>query len=210
MDQYAEFPFLKSLEDSWEDVLEELNNLLYNESENNKSYFQAWHEVEIYEGRWDVYGLYAFGEKLENNCKRCPKTTSLVESIPGMVTAGFSALAPETHIRPHVGYSDSVLRCHLGLITPKPCPEYDRRATGTLTSDTCGIRVGDEFYHWAPGKAFVFDDTLEHEAWNWGDRTRFILLIDFKKKIAPPTARVMDSKSMLANLLSRGKGGAAP
>jgi hypothetical protein len=56
----------------------------------------------------------------------------------------------------------------------------------------------------------VFDDTLEHEAWNWGDRTRFILLIDFKKKIAPPTARVMDSKSMLANLLSRGKGGAAP
>lgn len=210
MDQYAEFPFLKSLEDSWEDVLEELNNLLYNESENNKSYFQAWHEVEIYEGRWDVYGLYAFGEKLENNCKRCPKTTSLVESIPGMVTAGFSALAPETHIRPHVGYSDSVLRCHLGLITPKPCPEYDRRATGTLTSDTCGIRVGDEFHHWAPGKAFVFDDTLEHEAWNWGDRTRFILLIDFKKRIAPPTARVMDSKSMLANLLRRGKGGAAP
>lgn len=210
MDKYAKFSFLRSLEDSWEDVLEELNNLLYNESENNKSYFQSWHEVEIYEGRWDVYGLYAFGEKLESNCNRCPKTTSLVESIPGMVTAGFSALAPDTHIRPHVGYSDSVLRCHLGLITPKPCPDYDRRATGALTADTCGIRVGDEFYHWAPGKAFVFDDTLEHEAWNWGDRTRFILLIDFKKQIAPPTARVMDSRSMLANLLSRGKGGAAP
>lgn len=210
MNQYVKFPFLKSLEDSWEDVLEELNNLLFNEAENNKSYFQSWHEVEIYEGRWDVYGLYAFGEKLEGNCKRCPKTTSLVESIPGMVTAGFSALAPDTHIRPHVGYSDSVLRCHLGLITPKPCPDYDRRATGALTADTCGIRVGDEFYHWAPGKAFVFDDTLEHEAWNWGDRTRFILLIDFKKQVAPPTTRVLDSKSMLANLLSRGRGGTAP
>ena len=181
MAQYIEFPFLRSLEDSWEDVLEELNNLLYNEAENQKNYFQPWHEVEIYEGQWDVYGLYAFGEKLEGNCKRCPKTTSLVESIPGMVTAGFSALSPETHIRPHVGYSNEVLRCHLGLITPKPLPDYDRRATGVLTAKTCGMRVGDDFYYWEPGKAFVFDDTIEHEAFNYGNRTRFILLVDFKK-----------------------------
>lgn len=210
MDQYAEFPFLKSLEDSWEDVLEELNNLLYNEVENEKSYFQSWHEVEIYEGRWDVYGLYAFGEKLKSNCERCPKTTSLIESIPGLTTAGFSALAPETHIRPHVGYSDDVLRCHLGLITPKPLPDYDRRATGILTAKTCGLRVDDDFYYWEEGKAFVFDDTIRHEAWNWGDRTRFILLIDFKKQAPAKEVNLMDSKTILANLLSRGKGGAAP
>ena len=210
MDQYVEFPFLKSLEDSWEDVLEELNNLLYNEVENEKTYFQPWHEVEIYEGKWDVYGLYAFGEKLNGNCQHCPKTTSLVESIPGLMTAGFSAMAPETHIRPHVGYSDDVLRCHLGLITPKPLPDYDRRATGILTAKTCGLRVDDEFYYWEEGKAFVFDDTIQHEAWNWGDRTRFILLIDFKKQTPAKKVDRMDSKSILANLLSRGKGGAAP
>jgi ornithine lipid ester-linked acyl 2-hydroxylase len=202
MNQYAEFPFLKSLEDGWEDVLEELNNLLYNEAENQKSYFQPWHEVQIYEGKWDVYGLYAFGEKLEGNCRRCPKTTALVESVPGLVTARFSALEPETHIRPHVGYSSDVLRCHLGLVTPKPVPDYDRRATGVLTANTCGLRVDDEFYYWEPGKAFVFDDTNLHEAWNWGDRTRFILLLDFKKKAPRSSAVQSDSRSTLANLLS--------
>lgn len=46
----------------------------------------------------------------------------------------------------------------------------------------CGLRVGDIMYTWTPGKAFVFDDTEEHEAFNYGDRTRFILLIDFKKE----------------------------
>lgn len=204
MNQYIEFPFLQSLEDSWEDVLEELNNLLYNEAENQKSYFQPWHEVQIYEGQWDVYGLYAFGEKLEGNCKRCPKTTSLIESIPGMVTAGFSALAPETHIRPHVGYTKEVLRCHLGLITPKPLPDYDRRATGVLTAKTCGLRVDDEFYYWEPGKAFVFDDTQLHEAWNWGDRTRFILLIDFKKQSSWRSQENERPRSALGDILALG------
>lgn len=204
MDQYIEFPFLRSLEDSWEDVLEELNNLLYNETENQKSYFHPWHEVQIYEGQWDVYGLYSFGEKLEGNCKRCPKTTSLVESIPGMVTAGFSALAPETHIRPHTGYSNEVLRCHLGLITPKPLPDYDRRATGVLTARTCGLRVDDEFYYWEPGKTFVFDDTKLHEAWNWGDRTRFILLIDFKKQSSGQLPENERPRSALGDILALG------
>ena len=126
------------------------------------------------------------------------------------MTAGFSAMAPETHIRPHVGYSDDVLRCHLGLITPKPLPDYDRRATGIWTAKTCGLRVDDEFYYWEEGKAFVFDDTIQHEAWNWGDRTRFILLIDFKKQTPAKKVGRMDSKSILANLLSRGRGGTAP
>ena len=49
----------------------------------------------------------------------------------------------------------------------------------------CGMRVGDIMYTWSSGKAFVFDDTEEHEAFNYGDRTRFILLIDFKKEGNP-------------------------
>ncbi|TMI04610.1 MAG: aspartyl/asparaginyl beta-hydroxylase domain-containing protein, partial [Betaproteobacteria bacterium] len=30
----------------------------------------------------------------------------------------------------------------------------------------------------AEGKAWVFDDTIEHEAWNDSDRTRVILLFE--------------------------------
>lgn len=183
MNQYEQFPFLCSLEKNWTHVLEELDNLLFNEVEANISLFKPWHEKEIYEGDWDVYGLYFFGEKNKKNCDRCPRTTELVESIPGMITAGFSALGPDTHIKPHVGYTNSVLRCHLGLVVPKPLPDYDRRSSCTLTAKTCGLRVGEEIYHWEPGKAFVFDDTVEHEAFNWGNRTRFILLIDFEKEM---------------------------
>jgi aspartyl/asparaginyl beta-hydroxylase (cupin superfamily) len=186
MNQYELFPFLTQLEENWKDVLEELDSLLYAEAEANVSLFQAWHEREIYEGDWDVYGLYEFGKKNLKNCERCPKTTALVESIPGMTTAGFSGLAPGTHIKPHVGYTGEVLRCHLGLIVPNPLPDYDRRATGCLTAQTCGLRVGDDLHYWAPGEAFVFDDTIEHEAYNWGNRTRFVLLIDFKKEVPQP------------------------
>ena len=31
---------------------------------------------------------------------------------------------------------------------------------------------------WVAGKAWVFDDTIEHEAWNSSDATRVILLFD--------------------------------
>ena len=31
---------------------------------------------------------------------------------------------------------------------------------------------------WHPGKAFVFDDTIEHEAWNDSDVPRAVLILD--------------------------------
>lgn len=161
----SRFPFLATLEAEWTVVLEELQSLLSGAAGNG---FQAWHETGLYQGQWEVFGLYAFGNKLELNCGRAPRTTALVETIPGLVTAGFSALAPGTVIKPHVGYTGEVLRCHLGLIAPS-------------TMADCGLRVGTILYHWLPGRAFVFDDTVEHEAWNHGDRTRYILLVDFKK-----------------------------
>lgn len=196
MESQAElFPFLKTLEDNWQVILEELDTILYNEVESNKSYFSPWHETDIYQGNWDVYGLYAFGDKLESNCKFCPRTAELVEQIPGLVTAGFSALGLETHIKPHVGYTTEVLRCHLGLLGPKlHKPEKIKNPwlrVGIPPEDmlpACGLRVGDEVFQWEPGKAFVFDDTQEHEAWNYGERTRFILLVDFKKDAFPGAA----------------------
>ena len=42
----------------------------------------------------------------------------------------------------------------------------------------CGLRVGAEQREWHPGKAFVFDDTIEHEAWNDSDVPRAVLIFD--------------------------------
>lgn len=154
----TEFPFTADLENQWSAVRREVEAIPSNQIE-------PWPEKSLYENRWDVYVLYNFGRKLEKNCARCPETTRLVESIPGLTTAGFSWMAAGTHIIPHHGYTDTVLRCHLGLIVPPGC----------------ALRVGDQTRSWQEGKTLIFDDTIMHEAWNRGDSTRVVLLLDFEK-----------------------------
>lgn len=154
----SEFEFTATLESNWWLIRQELEQL-------QQELFVSWPEKFLYEKGWEVFGLYAFGSFLKDNCRLCPETTRLVESIPGMSTAGFSSLAAGTHIKPHVGYSKAVLRCHLGLIVP----------------DGCVLRVGTQTRNWQEGKCLIFDDTVEHEAWNYSDKTRIALLIDFKK-----------------------------
>jgi aspartyl/asparaginyl beta-hydroxylase (cupin superfamily) len=38
--------------------------------------------------------------------------------------------------------------------------------------------VGGETREWLEGKAFAFDDTIEHEAWNNSKKRRAVLIID--------------------------------
>ena len=66
--------------------------------------------------------------------------------------------------------NNTVLRLHLGLIIPK-----------TYTAIGCAIRVGEEIENWQEGKCLIFDDTIEHEAWNRSHDTRVVLLVDFNK-----------------------------
>ncbi|KZR69415.1 Aspartyl/Asparaginyl beta-hydroxylase [Prochlorococcus marinus str. MIT 1313] len=175
------YKFLAELEKSWQSIRYELSVLLGKENKSGQDYFQSWHERSVYHGDWKVFGLHAFGEKLTENCNRCPITTKIVEAIPGMTTAGFSAMTPQTRILPHTGYTNKVLRCHLGLIIPKAKTNARQGDTHKGMNHECGLRVGDTIYNWQPGKAFIFDDTEIHEAWNNCDDTRYILLIDFKK-----------------------------
>jgi ornithine lipid ester-linked acyl 2-hydroxylase len=150
------------LESNWTVIRQELELLKLLQSKR----FLHWPEKYLYTKDWKVFGLYGFGEKIPKNCELCPKTTELIETIPGLTTATFSSLTPGTHILPHKGYTDTVLRCHLGLITP----------------DGCGLRVGNQTREWQEGKCLLFDDTIEHEAWNRGQAERIILLVDFRKE----------------------------
>ncbi len=54
------------------------------------------------------------------------------------------------------------LLCHLPLILPGPAR----------------FRVGNDTREWKMGQAWVFDDTIEHEAWNDADALRVILIFD--------------------------------
>ncbi|WP_055074690.1 aspartyl/asparaginyl beta-hydroxylase domain-containing protein [Pseudanabaena sp. 'Roaring Creek'] len=174
----SDYEFIQPLEENWQVIKQELEQLSSND-------FLDWPEKHLYGKGWQTFGLYAFGMKLGKNCQICPETTKLVEKIPNMVTAGFSSLVPGTHIAAHTGYPDGVLRCHLGLIG----------------CDGCSLRVGDEIRNWQEGKCFVFDDTTEHEAWNRGDRTRVVLLIDFK-----PDSPITETKEIEKGAKTDSKG----
>jgi aspartyl/asparaginyl beta-hydroxylase (cupin superfamily) len=174
----CQFDFVAGLGERWQVISEELVGL-------DRTEFTAWQETHLYKTGWDVFGLYAFGKKLPENCARVPRTTALIEHIPGMVSAGFSSMQPMTHIAPHFGYSydysddgklttervlnQGVLRLHLGLIVPP-----------TLTELGCAIRVGEHVAAWREGECLCFDDALDHEAWNRSQGTRVVLIVDFK------------------------------
>lgn len=71
-----------------------------------------------------------------------------------------SRLAPGARIPPHTGYLNTRLTCHLPIIVP----------------DGCGLRVGNETRHWRPGEMLMFNDSIDHEAWNNSDEERFVLI----------------------------------
>lgn len=57
----------------------------------------------------------------------------------------------------------------------------------------CGFRVSAETRAWEPGRAFVFDDTIEHEAWNDSDQPRAVLILDTCNPFLTETEREMVS-----------------
>jgi aspartyl/asparaginyl beta-hydroxylase (cupin superfamily) len=47
-----------------------------------------------------------------------------------------------------------------------------------VVPEDCRFRVGNETREWEEGRAWAFDDTIEHEAWNASPKTRVILLFE--------------------------------
>jgi tetratricopeptide (TPR) repeat protein len=130
--------------------------------------FQPEAEGLMGEGAWDVFLFYERGRKNEETCSRCPTITRIIEASNTVRTmAGLlyvSKLSAGTKIKPHQGPTNLRLRCHLGIKIP---------------NGDCGLKVGGETRRWQEGKCIVFDDSLEHEAWNLTPEQRIVLIIDF-------------------------------
>jgi hypothetical protein len=162
----ADFPWIADVEARADEIKVELDGLLARVDQLPN--FQDIQEEQRWltqDDRWKVFGFYAYGVRVDSNCRRCPRTAEIVESIPGMTTAMFSVLLPHKHIPPHFGMWKGVLRYHLALRTPA-----DETAA-------C-VRVGSRTEHWRDGRSLVFDDTFEHEAWNDSDEIRVVLFVD--------------------------------
>ena len=117
---------------------------------------------------WSAFYLWQEGHVVAENAARCPATMSALADAPlsrvknRSPSVLFSLLRPGARIPPHTGFVNTRLICHLPLIVPRDC----------------GFRVGNETRTPVEGKAWVFDDTMEHEAWNQSDQIRAILLFE--------------------------------
>lgn len=127
--------------------------------------------------RWKSYFFYAYGEAVNKNIKSCPHTMQALHQIPGMVTAFYSILEPNTQLIPHRGTYKGVLRYHLALKVPAD-------VTG------CALKIGEETRHWQTGKSLVFDDSYLHEAWNNTEEIRVVLFVDFVRPLPFPVSAV--------------------
>lgn len=169
------FPWLSELEAATPIIQAELTALLEESFDDFAPYIaypkgapvNQWGELN-HSRKWTSLWLWKDGEKQQSVCDRCPQTAALLESLPMArqesfaPTAVFSALQPHTHIPAHTGSANVRLLTHLPLILPGPAR----------------FRVGNTTREWKMGEAWVFDDTIEHEAWNDADEMRVILIFD--------------------------------
>jgi aspartyl/asparaginyl beta-hydroxylase (cupin superfamily) len=169
------FPWLTMLESRVDEIREELLGVLKGSQAEIRPYItypegvplNQWQELN-HSRRWSAYFLWDQGRQLEEHLARCPCTSAVLSKIPRVdipgrgPTAFFSILEPRTHIPPHTGVTNTRVIVHLPLIVPA----------------NCRFRVGGEVREWRTGEAWVFDDTIEHEAWNDSDLPRAILIFD--------------------------------
>jgi aspartyl/asparaginyl beta-hydroxylase (cupin superfamily) len=117
---------------------------------------------------WSTLYLWENGEPVTDHIARCPRTFDAIRQLPlcdiapRAPTIMFSLLRAGARIPAHTGIINARLICHLPLVVPPGC----------------GFRVGNEMREWEVGKLLIFDDTIEHEAWNESDEDRVVLIFD--------------------------------
>lgn len=158
------FEWIRSIEDAWPEIRAEYDAIRH-ESIPNIQDISVLQRYLTKDSLWKTYFFYGYGFKVEANCRRCPITAQMLESIPGMKTAFFSVLLPGKFIPPHRGPFRGLLRYHLAVKVPSP-------------EDACAIRVGGIQRNWREGESLLFDDTYVHEAWNKANSERVVLFVD--------------------------------
>jgi hypothetical protein len=169
----ADFPWAAALEAAFPAILAEAAAVLADRA-GMAPYVQAdparpkpWMDL-LDDPRWSAFHLLKGGAPVAANAARCPATMAALAAPPIPVIAGrspmalFSILAPGTHIKPHHGLLNTRLIVHLPLVVPPDCR----------------LRVGNHVRSVEAGKLMIFDDSIEHEAWNDSDRVRVVLLFE--------------------------------
>lgn len=169
------FPWLEQLERATDEIVAELEAILAKPESGLEPYISMpegtpankWSPLDK-SLDWGALHLWKEGVRNAEVCARTPRTAAILESLPlchiprRSPNAFFSILKAGAHIPPHTGVTNVRSVVHLPLIVPEGCE----------------FRVGGETRSWQLGEAFVFDDTIEHEAWNRSGQDRVVLIID--------------------------------
>lgn len=186
------FPWFDQLEAATADIRAELQVILaedsafhpYVEADKNRAISKP--SPMLNNPAWSAFYLWKNGQEVKENVARCPKTMAALAAVPltNMPNRSpsilFSLLRPGAKIPPHTGVLNTRLICHLPLIIPPKC----------------GLRVGNETREWEVGKGWLFDDTIEHEAWNLSDQNRVILIFEVWRPELTLEERALVSKLM--------------
>lgn len=170
-----EFDWATAVENASDAMVEELRRLLAEHEDEFSPYLLStpdrprtdFHGL-LDNPDWSTFYLYQNGAPVEGNVAICPLTYSALQNVPlpristRAPAIFFSRLRPGARIPAHSGSLNARLICHLPLIVPPGC----------------GFRVGNEVREWEIGKLLIFDDTIEHEAWNDSDQDRVVLIFD--------------------------------
>ena len=172
----GEFDWVPAVEAATAAIRGELVELLKDGTDDFRAYIQGDSEsVRLDETRslvdnkdWSALFLCENGATVAKVIDRCPHTWEAVQRAPLTRIAGrgptamFSLLRAGARIAPHTGMFNMRLVCHLPLIVPPGCR----------------FRVGNDVRAWEEGKLMIFDDTIEHEAWNDSKEDRVVLIFD--------------------------------
>ncbi|KAJ8525169.1 hypothetical protein ON010_g15946 [Phytophthora cinnamomi] len=187
------FPQLEILKDNYNVILEEMLAV------QQIATWPFWPEKHYAEGdsEWRVFPFcYTFPAYdatkttwVGPTCSMCPRTAALLKSLPGIRTALFSKLGPNTTLTAHRGWADlanHVLRVHFPLVVP----------TLPTGAPCCAMVVGGETTYHAEREFIVFDDSKLHYAFNHHpDKTRHVLIIDFYRPDELPRGRARGGHS---------------
>ncbi len=198
------FGWLETLEAATEMIREEFLGVLAQDIARFRPYIQFPEGAPVnqwvalnHSPDWSSLFLWKDGVRDAQTCARCPGTAALLERLPmadheGFApTAMFSVLQPRTRIPPHTGSSNARALVHLPLVLP----------------GQCGFRVGNQVREWRMGEAWVFDDTIEHEAWNDSDQMRAILIIDvWNPFLTPADIAMVRAMTTALNEWNAGRG----
>lgn len=116
---------------------------------------------------WKLFGLLLYKKNIEENVKQCPITIKILNNCKSIINAGFSCLEPNVITALHKDFNHKILRCHIPIYIPK---------------GNTAIKINNEIKKWNDNEYFIFDDTFDHQAWNFTNQNRIVLIIDILKK----------------------------